>query len=550
MLWSQVAPRKADTVVSRPAEPVIGKAPRYVNPLNIEATSNDGSPQGISLGDPTVVREGNSYYLFATGGGPWVSDDLINWKYAPIDASGVRVPVAPHVVKYNGAFYMSGNGSLLYRSAKILGPYAEIGPWLDEKGSPATFRVFDIDIFVDSDNKPYLYMSAGATLGIWVAPLDPNNLTRITAAPKTLFAFNSAHVWERMGDSNERTNHAYIEGPWVFKRNGIYYLEYSGSGTEWLTYATGVYTARSPLGPFTYMPGNPLLRKTTGVVAGTGHGSVVQSPDGNWWQFYLTVLPTPPGGRRIGMDPIGFEANGNMFVRGGVPTETPQWAPGVVANPARNGDSGSVPLTFGKTRNLISSSQRPGRDPAYALDNSNGTWWEPAEGDVQPSITVDLLQTAPFDQPYTIDSIRIAFRARGGRGFGQGRGAFGAPGVAGSGRGVGAEAPGGLGGAGRGIAPEGRGVAGPGTVPQPQAPFSGSPAFRYKLEVSNDGKAFTTVLNKTNNTVTRYTEFDEIPPTPCRFVRLTVTDWPRSADQPLGISEFTVFGRYVAPAKP
>ena len=41
------------------------------------------------------------------------------------------------------------------------------------------------------------------------------------------------------------------------KRNGTYYLQYSAPGTEWKTYAVGVYTSKRPLGPFTYAPRNP-----------------------------------------------------------------------------------------------------------------------------------------------------------------------------------------------------------------------------------------------------------------------------------------------------
>ena len=47
--------------------------------------------------------------------------------------------------------------------------------------------------------------------------------------------------------------------------------------------------------------------------------------------------------------------------------------------------------------------------------------------------------------------------------------------------------------------------------------------------MSSDGKTFTTLLDKTQNAVTRYVEFDELPPTTCRFVRLTLTDWPHNA---------------------
>jgi xylan 1,4-beta-xylosidase len=512
-LWSQPRPPK-------PA-PVIGRSARYCNPLPMEATSKDGSPQGVSLGDVTVVREGDDYYLFGTGGGGWISHDFVNWKYQAVDVRGGRLPVAPHVAKYDGAFYMSGNDAPLYRAPGILGPYEVLGPWKNEKGEPwkgvsngvPWIGAFDVDLFVDDDNKPYLYFPGRSTDGIYVAPLDPKDLTRFAAAPKHLFGFDSSKTWERWGDKNEFSNVAWIEGPWMFKHNGTYYIEHSGSGTQWLSYASGVHTSKSPLGPFTYSPKNPLLRKTTGIVTGPGHGCVVKGPDGNWWVFYTIVLANPPGGRRIGMDPVGFDANGNLIARGA--TETPQWAPGVVSDPLRNGDSGSIPLTVNKLRNLNQaghfSSQRPGHEAAYALDDSNGTWWEPAEDDAQPTMTVDLGSTTAWDpaQLFTVDSTRIEFMARGG---GLGRGGAG--------------------------------------TPAPNPPAAGrTKAFRYKIEVSVDGKEYTKVLDKTNNDVTRYTEFDEIPPTQCRFVRLTVTDWPRVSGNPLGIMEFTAFGNPVDASK-
>jgi xylan 1,4-beta-xylosidase len=511
---------------------VVGKSPRYCNPLPLETSSRDGSPQGVSLGDVTVVREGDAFYLFGTGGGAWVSSDFLKWKYQAVEVRGGRLPVAPHVAKYKGAFYMSGNSAPLYRAPNILGPFEVLGPWKNEKGEPWTgvsngkpwTGAFDVDIFIDDNSKPYLYFPGRSTDGIYVAPLDPNDLTRFAAAPKHLFGFDKSHAWERWGDKNEYANVAWIEGPWAFKRNGIYYVEYSASGTQWLSYASGVYSAQSPLGPFTYSPRNPLLRKITGIVTGPGHGSVAQGPDGNWWVFYTIVMANPPGGRRIGMDPVDFDANGNMFTRG--PSDTPQWAPGVVANPVRDGDSGSIPLTVNKLRAMNQrggfSSQRPGHEAAYALDDSNGTWWEPAEDDAKPTLTIDLGAITEFEseQLFTVDSSRIEFTA--------GRGGFGAS----SGR-AGGQQP--------GVQP---------ATPQPasQRP-TGSVAFRYKIEVSRDGQTFTTILDKTDNSVTRYTEFDEVPPTQCRYVRLIITDWPHIGNSPLGIMEFTVFGKAVETAK-
>jgi xylan 1,4-beta-xylosidase len=502
----------AQPILAGQEPPVLGKSLRYCNPLPIETSSQNGSPQGVSLGDVTVVREKDRYYMFCTGGGAWVSSDLVNWKYSPVQG---RVPVAPGVVKYKGSFYMSGNDSPLYRASEILGPYESLGAWKDQNGQPWTGTApngrtwtgaFDVYFFIDND-KPYLYYPGRGPEGIYVVPLDPNDLTRFAGAPKRLFSFDKSHIWERYGEMNEYSEITWMEGPWVIKHNDTYYLEYSASGTQWLSYATGVYTSKSPVGPFTYSSVNPILRKTTGIITGPGHGCIIQGPDGNWWQFYTIVLANPPGGRRLGMDPAGFDKDGNLFVRG--PTETPQWAPGVVADPARNGDSGSIPLTVNKLRAMNAksrfSSQRPGHEAAYAIDNSNGTWWEPAEDDNQPSLTIDLGPATEFDpiQQFTIDSCRIEFMTGGG--FGGRRGTT--------------------------------------------QPTAGTRAHQYKIEASADGTTFTTVLDKTGNTVTKYTEFEDIPPTVCRFVRFTLTGWPRVGNAPLGVMEFTVFGKPVEGAR-
>jgi xylan 1,4-beta-xylosidase len=422
-----------------------------------------------------------------------------------------RVPVAPHVVKYKGEFYMSGNSAPLYKAGNILGPYEKAGDWTDASGKPwrgesngrSWDGAFDVDIFIDDDNKPYLYFPGRSTDGIYVVELDPGNLSRFATEPVHLVGFDSSHTWERYGDWNEYPDVSWIEGPWMMKHNGTYYLQYSASGTQWLTYATGMYTSKSPTGPFVYSPVNPILRKTTGIVTGPGHGCIVAGPDGNLWQFYTIVLANPPGGRRLGMDPVGFDSQGNLYVKG--PSETPQWGPGVAPKPAGGNDSGSIPLTVNKMRAMNSksafSSQRPGHDAAYSIDNSAGTWWEPAAEDTQPSITIDLSPATEFDpiQRFTVDSSRILFSTGGGFRFG-----------------------------GR---QDGK--------PDPNATV----AFRYRIEASGDGEAYNTILDKTGNTVTKYVEFDELPITTCRFIRLTITDWPRPGNNPLGIVEFTVFGR-------
>ncbi len=431
--------------------------------------------------------------MFCTGGGAWISDDMLNWTFQRVD----HVPVAPHVVKYNGSFYMCGNDGPVYKADNPLGPYTSLGEWKNTPDVAGGWNgAFDVDIFIDDNNKPYLYYPGRGVSGIYVVELDPNDLSRFAGPVKHLFGFDTNHVWEHYGEMNEYPDVAWVEGPWMQKHNGTYYLQYSASGTQWKTYAEGYYTSKSPMGPFTYAPNNPLLRKTEGLVTGTAHGSIVEGPDGNLWQFYTIVLSNPPGGRRIGMDRIVFDKEGNMSVK---ITDTPQWAPNVVKDPTK-GNSGSLPVTINKIRamNALSkfSSEQPGRYAAYAVDNSSGTIWEPDPSDEQPTLTVELSPATRFDvvQLFTIDGVRLMFNG-GRRGFGR---------------------------------PSGNA----------QAPAD---IYKYKIEVSMDGETYTTALDQTNNDISRNTIFEEIPPVKCRFVRLTMTDWPKTS--PLGIIEFTVFGK-------
>ena len=469
-------------------------AQRYCNPLPMPI-----GPGGNASGDVSVMEEGGKYYMCCSGGGMWVSDDLLNWEHRKVD---LNFPVAPDIVKYNGKFYVTGNSDHVFCASDPLGPYTDLGVFKNtgpiENG---WLGGFDCKIFVDDDNQPYLFWPGRGISGIYGVKLDKNDLTKFDGVPTHLFGFNPMHVWERYGEANEYPMVAWIEGPWVIKRNGIYYLEYSASGTQWKTYAEGYYTATSPLGPYTYAANNPLLRKTEGLVTGTAHGSIVKmAGKDEWWHFYTIVLGSP-GGRRIGMDKVTFDSAGLMYC---TVTDTPQPAPGTVA---REGAPESIPVSIRKVPGSDAhskwSSQKDGYPVSFAVDNFSETAWMPLDDDKQPYIMVDLGPATRFDvvQLYNVDAVRILFTGAR-RGFG-----FGAPG---------------------------------GTAPA-------LPVYKYKVDVSMDGENFTTVLDKTHNTVSKDTIFEEFKPTECRYARLTVTEWPEG---PLGIIDLTFFGvpsRYLLP---
>ena len=494
-------------VADREAEARQQDGLRYVNPLVME---NAGR-----LADPTVIEVEGKYYLYLTGGvspggrfggAVWSSDDLVRWEHHEVSIAGGRGIGAPTAFEYEGYVYLTGNDIGLFRSRDPLGPFEFFGDFVDQHGHRLDSGlhdacrgcedggVFDAAVFVDDDNRVYLYYAGGGADGVYGVELDRADLRKFVGPARHFFRFEASHIWERYGSRNEMSTQSWIEGPWMTRHSGTYYLQYAAPGTEWKTYAVGVYTGRSPLGPFDYYDGSPILVHDGGLINGSGHHSVVEGPDGNLWAVYTLLYRNwnRMFERRIGMDPVGFDAEGNMFING--PSETPQWAPGGKATPWEDNGSGAIPLSEDKV--YVASSEAPGRNAPYALDNNARTWWAPADDDAERWLEIDL--GAGERQDYIVDSARILFTL-----------------------------------------PEGN-------VEDDYSPNNDGAASRvrkYKIEVSMDGETFTTVVDKTANDRDNAVEFDEITPVACRYVKLTITGWPTGL--PVGVLEFTVFGRPV-----
>ena len=500
-------------------------AQRYCNPLPMPVGED-----GVAAGDVSVfLDDDGTYYMYCTGGGAWVSKDLLDWEYHYVPG----IVTAPDVHKYNGKYYLTGNDITIWEADSPLGPFHDLGPFKNTGGPELGWKVpFDSMFYVDDDGTPYLFWPGRGRTGIYGAELDKNDLTRFVAPPTHLFSYNPTHWFEHFGERNEYQNVSWIEGPWIFKRNGLYYCVYSCSGTQWKSYAAGYYTATSPLGPYTFAGNNPLLRNMQGIVQGPSHGSIVLGPDGNYWAFYTVIMSM--GGRRIGMDKIVFDDYGNMSVE---VTDTPQPAP--LAKPGTR-DGKSVPVSIGKiARGRLGgkpgvSSEQPGFYSSYAVDDYSGTIWKPDPSDKEPCLTFDLSTADGINviDLFDVDGLRIIFGNNE-------RGRMAAPAAApAQGQGPRPAAP-------AGQAP--RPAAAPARQSFPTGggmfmPPGGLPVYKYKLEGSMDGENFYMLVDKTNNTKITDNVFEDITPRQCRYVRLTITGWPEGIN--LGIIEATIFGRY------
>ena len=143
----------------------------------------------------------------------------------------------------------------------------------------------------------------------------------------------------------------------------------------------GAYVSDRPLGPFVYQSHNPISGRRDGLVRGPGHGCIVVGPRGTLWAFYTcTVRVKHLFERRIGMDPAGIDADGNLFVQSA--SAVPQFMPGHLPHPEAGNEAGLLP--FNHARAVAASSFAPGRTPDYAVDDYMRTWWQPAQGDREP----------------------------------------------------------------------------------------------------------------------------------------------------------------------
>ncbi len=160
------------------------------------------------------------------------------------------------------------------------------GNWKAHPG--ILFDLQDPDLFIDDDGRAYMFWGSSNVFPIRGMELDPNRRFLPKSERKELFGLDLAnHGWERFGENHTTDTNlgGFIEGPWLTKHNGKYYMQYAAPGTEFNVYGDGVYVADSPMGPYTYQKHNPVSYKPGGFMNGAGHGSTVLGPGNMYWHF-------------------------------------------------------------------------------------------------------------------------------------------------------------------------------------------------------------------------------------------------------------------------
>ena len=343
---------QAQTNISQSVPGIPTHVFRYTNPITRDTA--------ISMRDHCIIKVGNLWYCTGTSNPVWtghnpgvrllVSDDLVHWKQHSwiIDASKLT-----EECPYNGRFWapeihfiknkywltvnsgkvtkedpkgMNTHSVWLFVSEKVTGPYKLVnGPLTPQYNNDAT-------LFEDEDGQTYLYCSGN---GLFQAKIDLATGKLITPIQKFLDKNQQGYPdWITGG----------IEGPFVLKRDGIYFMFFS---TWSRGYEVGLLKSRSPLGPWElasnepifgtrkkeYRPSKLKFEDTADPYCETGHNSIFEGPDGKLWSschyFMYEKRPYPYSQTfqpweltpQMGIEPVTYK-DGMFYISG--PTWTEQ----------------------------------------------------------------------------------------------------------------------------------------------------------------------------------------------------------------------------------
>jgi len=361
----------------------------FANPIDIDYRF---MPAGVSrreAADPVIVLLGDDYYLFASkSGGYWYSPDMRDWKLVVPEGYPLE-DYAPAVVTIDGRLYYTAHRSkgIFTTDDPKAGKWRKVAD-IGEYGDPS--------FFLDDDGRLYLYHGLGLNGSISVVELDPHDNFKVISGPTKLMTANYLdHGWERSGEDNLGATMTegfrigpFVEGSWMTKHNGTYYLQYAAPGTVWKSYADGVYTSRSPTSGFTYAPYSPFSYKPGGFAGSAGHSGEFRDKQGNYWRVTtMDISVLQKFERRVGIFPSGFDKDGVMRVNTYL-GDYPQFLPGIARSPLDSNRTSWMLLSGGMP--ATASSQADKHPAADAFDEDIRTQWSAQTGNAGEWLRVDL----------------------------------------------------------------------------------------------------------------------------------------------------------------
>jgi hypothetical protein len=370
----------------------------YCNPLNLDygfTPIPNFSEWGRhrATADPVIVNFKGDYYLFSTNQwGYWWSSDLNKWNFVP------RLFLKPWHKVYDElcapAVWAMGDTLFVIGSTheKNFPIWMSTNPRKDEwKEAVDSFEVgaWDPAFFLDDDNRLYCYWGSSNLYPLYAQEIDRKTFKPIGNKAEVFKLEDERYGWQRFGEYNDNTFlDPFVEGAWMSKHNGKYYLQYGAPGTEFSGYADGVMVGDKPLGPFKAQAHNPFSYKPGGFIRGSGHGASFQDNWKNWWHVSSMVVNVKNSfERRLGLWPAGFDKDGVMYANTAF-GDYPHYLPDGAADHTASRFTGWMLLNYNKPVQV--SSTYGGYHANNAVDENVKTYWSAATSDKGEWIMSDL----------------------------------------------------------------------------------------------------------------------------------------------------------------
>ncbi|MGM8225226.1 glycoside hydrolase family 43 protein [Cellvibrio sp. ARAG 10.3] len=243
------------------------------------------------------------------------SPDLVNWTRHPrvLDIKDVDWAAyavwAPSAVTANGKYYLFFSANNILDNSQLGGIGVAVsdqpeGPFRDALGKPLIGQIhkgaqpIDQMVFQDDDGQFYLYY------GGW----KRCNVVKLSKDLLSLEPFADGEFYKEITPHED-----YVEGAFMVKRKGIYYLMWSEGEWTGPDYSVAYAMASSPLGPFERI--GKILQQDTKIARGAGHHSVVNIPGTDDWYivYHRRPLDSNDGNHRLmAIEHLYFNKDGSI----------------------------------------------------------------------------------------------------------------------------------------------------------------------------------------------------------------------------------------------
>ena len=305
------APRKVSYVAEQ----------KYRNPIVQTCYSTDPAPMvdGDRLYVYTGHDEAGADFFWMYDWRVFSTADMVNWTDhgSPLSLASFEWADdrawAPQCIARDGKYYFyvpvhsKLSGGMAIGVAVGDTPY---GPFKDALGKPlydnGSWDHIDPTVFIDDDGQAWIYWGNPR---LYYAKLN-RDMISIDGEVKTIEfteeGFGAPDPSKR--ERGRKYTDTYTEGPWAFKRNGIYYMMYAAGGVpEHIAYSTST----TPTGPWTYR--GTIMPQMNETQSFTNHAGICDFKGHSYFFYHTGNLPGGGGfGRSVAVEEFKYNADGTI----------------------------------------------------------------------------------------------------------------------------------------------------------------------------------------------------------------------------------------------